>query len=190
MEECNPDISDDIVAAYRGEHVVLAIVTFDHGVDLALPLTLMDGVGSKLALDTIERIHVGGQTNLSGGMLRAIDELQRSYGDDGRFVVRYYLSRETPNANGVAGGLDGAVCERLQQGGLEAAFAEWRTIARDCAFLVVGTREMCRQTYGILESLGFGRRLCGFRGAKDVFLEAFYILKNDDRFTTTGSGQT
>jgi len=119
-----------------------------------------------------------------------IDELQRSYGDDGRFVVRYYLSRETADANGVAGGLDGAACERLQQGGLEAAFAEWRTIARDCAFLVVGTREMCRQTYAILDSLGFGRRLCGFRGAKKTpFWRRFYMLKHDDRFTKTGSGQ-
>lgn len=92
-----------------------------------------------------------------------IEELQRSYGDDGRFVVRYYLSQETVDANIVSGGLEGAICERLQQGGLEAAFGGWRTIARDCAFLVVGTKEMCRQTYGMLASLGFNRRLCGFR---------------------------
>lgn len=93
-----------------------------------------------------------------------IEELQRSY--DGSFVVRYYLSREIADANSVKGGLEGAICERLQHGGLEAAFGEWRTIARDCAFLVVGTKEMCRHTYGMLASLGFNRRVCAFRGTE------------------------
>ena len=41
-----------------------------------------------------------------------IQELQRLYGDEGRFVVRYYLSRETADANGMAGGIEGAVCGR------------------------------------------------------------------------------
>ena len=91
-----------------------------------------------------------------------IDDLHRSY--DGRFDVRYFLSRESDLTQL---GIEGAAAGRLQVQGLEAAFGGWRDIAQDCAFLAVGTRSMCRHTYGLLAALGLGpRKLCGFKGTQ------------------------
>ena len=92
-----------------------------------------------------------------------IEELKLEYGESGRFAVRYYFSREPKPPAGV----EGALCGRLQLEGLQTAFAGWRQVARECAFLVVGTRDMCRQTYSMLADLGLGpRRLCGFSGTE------------------------
>jgi ferredoxin-NADP reductase len=92
-----------------------------------------------------------------------IEALQQLYSESGRFAVHYYFSREPQRPVGI----DAAVIGRLQLGGLKAVFADWREVAWECAFLVVGTREMCRQTYAMLSDLGLGpRRLCGFSGTE------------------------
>ena len=90
-----------------------------------------------------------------------MDALQKDYPD--RFTVKYFLSRESPEN---IADVPGAVCGRLDQLALEAAFGEWKTIGRDCAFLAVGTKAMARQTYGMLSELGLPRHLCGFKGTE------------------------
>ena len=91
-----------------------------------------------------------------------IEALQRDFPE--RFAVRYFLSRESP----ATVTLDGAVCGRLDRAALEVTFGEWAKAgrARGSAFLVVGTRAMNRQTYGLLAEIGLPRLLCGFRGTE------------------------
>jgi len=56
----------------------LGIVTFDHNVDVALPLTKMDAPGRKTAAQVAAGISVGGTTNLSGGLLAGLEMLCKS----------------------------------------------------------------------------------------------------------------
>lgn len=66
----------------------LGIVTFDHNVDVALPLTQMDASGRHTAAQVAASICVGGTTNLSGGLLAGLkmlcmsDEASREAADD------------------------------------------------------------------------------------------------------------
>tara|TARA_B100000519_G_scaffold39092_1_gene28829 strand:+ start:1 stop:1506 length:1506 start_codon:yes stop_codon:yes gene_type:complete len=55
----------------------LGIVAFDSDVTVPLPMTELDGdgKGAAAAYAAIEGIHVGSTTNLSGGLLKGIDEL-------------------------------------------------------------------------------------------------------------------
>uniref|UniRef100_A0A1X7TRL4 VWFA domain-containing protein n=1 Tax=Amphimedon queenslandica TaxID=400682 RepID=A0A1X7TRL4_AMPQE len=53
----------------------LAIVTFDHEVDKLLPITSMTSSGKVLAKKAIESIRERGHTNLSGGLLAALQLL-------------------------------------------------------------------------------------------------------------------
>jgi len=49
------------------------LVTFETAVEAPLELTSMDSAGKKKATEIISGLRVGGQTNLSGGLLRGID---------------------------------------------------------------------------------------------------------------------
>ncbi len=62
----------------------LALVTFDEDVDLVVPLGPPDA--GKLAA-AIDQIHPGGCTNLSGGWLKGLEELNRATGDATRRVL-------------------------------------------------------------------------------------------------------
>ena len=55
----------------------LAIVAFDHQVTVPLRMTTIDaeGKGAAKAREAINGIHVGGTTNLSGGLLQGCDLL-------------------------------------------------------------------------------------------------------------------
>jgi len=53
----------------------LAIVTFHDEVATPLPITTMSADGRRKALDVVDKIKVGGITNLSGGILEGIDLL-------------------------------------------------------------------------------------------------------------------
>jgi len=59
----------------------LALVTFDSGVKLELPLTAMDAAGRSRAEAVVKGVCPGSTTNLSGGALRAIDVLDASATD-------------------------------------------------------------------------------------------------------------
>merc|ERR1719473_1500576 len=56
----------------------LGIVTFDHEVQVALPLTKMDQAGRRAAAAAVDGVCVGGQTNLSGGLLQGLKMLCES----------------------------------------------------------------------------------------------------------------
>ena len=66
----------------------LGIVTFDHEVQVALPLTKMDQAGRRAAKAAVDAVCVGGTTNLSGGLLQGLqmlcesDEASRERADD------------------------------------------------------------------------------------------------------------
>ena len=62
----------------------LALVTFDHEVELVVPLGPADPVALAAAID---QIHAGGSTNLSGGWLKGLEELNRVPGDATRRVL-------------------------------------------------------------------------------------------------------
>jgi len=53
----------------------LGIVTFDSHISTILPLTSMNSQGRAAAAAAVESICVGGQTNLSGGLLQGLDML-------------------------------------------------------------------------------------------------------------------
>ena len=53
----------------------LGVVTFDDTVATVLPLTAMDPAGRAKANGVIDAIHIGGTTNLSGGLLQGLDLL-------------------------------------------------------------------------------------------------------------------
>ena len=63
----------------------LGIVAFDSDVTVPLPMTELDadGKGAAAAYAAIEGIHVGSTTNLSGGLLKGIDELNGTPGTPG-----------------------------------------------------------------------------------------------------------
>ena len=66
----------------------LGIVVFDHNVQIVLPLTSMDQAGRAKAKAAIDAVCVGGQTNLSGGLMQGLqmlcqsDEAAREQADD------------------------------------------------------------------------------------------------------------
>ena len=66
----------------------LGIVVFDHNVQIVLPLTSMDQAGRLKAKAAIDAVCVGGQTNLSGGLMQGLqllcqsDEAAREQADD------------------------------------------------------------------------------------------------------------
>lgn len=66
----------------------LGIVVFDHNVQIVLPLTSMDQAGRLKAKAAIDAVYVGGQTNLSGGLMQGLqllcqsDEAAREQADD------------------------------------------------------------------------------------------------------------
>eukprot|EP01047_Picozoa_sp_COSAG01_P046783 COSAG01_NODE_4419_length_5043_cov_37.692152_3_plen_595_part_00 len=53
----------------------LSIVTYDTTVKCLMPLAVMDASGKKRATDSIESIRAGSTTNLSGGLLRGLEEV-------------------------------------------------------------------------------------------------------------------
>jgi uncharacterized protein YegL len=55
-----------------------SLVTFDHTVNVDVPLTAMDANGNAYAKKIIAKLCTGGATNLSGGLLKAIDILGQS----------------------------------------------------------------------------------------------------------------
>lgn len=65
-----------MVQQLRGEDK-LCLVTFDHEVRVELPLTGMDSSGKQLAEKAISSIKERGHTNLSGGLLAALETLYR-----------------------------------------------------------------------------------------------------------------
>ena len=56
----------------------LSLVAFDDTVDTRLPLTSMDAVGKRSALEAVDNMQPGRTTNLSGGLLQGLDLLQRA----------------------------------------------------------------------------------------------------------------
>ena len=66
----------------------LGIVVFDHNVQIVLPLTSMDQAGRAKTKAAIDAVCVGGQTNLSGGLMQGLqmlcqsDEAAREQADD------------------------------------------------------------------------------------------------------------
>ena len=56
----------------------LGIVVFDHNVQIVLPLTSMDQAGRAKAKAAIDAVCVGGQTNLSGGLMQGLQMLCQS----------------------------------------------------------------------------------------------------------------
>eukprot|EP00966_Prymnesium_polylepis_P123270 2849962-Prymnesium_polylepis.1 len=61
----------------------LSIVAFDNQVTTPLPLTQQTVAGREAALAAISKLEVGGQTNLSGGLLHGIDVLLSGCPDGG-----------------------------------------------------------------------------------------------------------
>lgn len=62
----------------------LSIVTFDRRVTVKLPLTNMDADGRERASCIVKNMEPGSTTNLSGGLLQAIDVLDQDKGGEGR----------------------------------------------------------------------------------------------------------
>jgi Mg-chelatase subunit ChlD len=54
----------------------LSLVLFDTYVTTALPLTAMDEIGKKQAVDTVKNIHDGSSTNLSGGLIEGLQVIK------------------------------------------------------------------------------------------------------------------
>eukprot|EP01121_Diplochlamys_sp_Union-15-3_P020851 TRINITY_DN8267_c0_g1_i2.p1 TRINITY_DN8267_c0_g1~~TRINITY_DN8267_c0_g1_i2.p1 ORF type:complete len:500 (+),score=81.14 TRINITY_DN8267_c0_g1_i2:100-1500(+) len=54
----------------------LGIVVYDHEVDILLPLTKMDADGKQNASLALKRLSARGQTNISGGLLQALDMIR------------------------------------------------------------------------------------------------------------------
>lgn len=59
------------------------LVTFESAVETPLEMTTMDAAGKRKAGEVIADLHVAGQTNLSGGLLRGIDMQQNGGGGGG-----------------------------------------------------------------------------------------------------------
>eukprot|EP00026_Physarum_polycephalum_P006277 Phypoly_transcript_06319.p1 GENE.Phypoly_transcript_06319~~Phypoly_transcript_06319.p1 ORF type:complete len:536 (+),score=103.31 Phypoly_transcript_06319:136-1743(+) len=53
----------------------LCLIAYDTNVSVKLPLTYMTAIGKKLATETLATIKVDSSTNLSGGLLKGIEEL-------------------------------------------------------------------------------------------------------------------
>lgn len=58
----------------------MGLVSFDHAVKEELPLISMDAQGRARANSVVDAIEVGGTTNLSGGLMQAIDSLNQAAG--------------------------------------------------------------------------------------------------------------
>ena len=69
----------------------LGIVVFDHNVQIVLPLTSMDQAGRAKAKAAIDAVCVGGQTNLSGGLMQGLQMLCQS--DEAEKVARTAFSK-------------------------------------------------------------------------------------------------
>ena len=65
----------ELVAKELGAADRLSIVTYDAEVECPMPLTRMDQSGKTLAAKVITTIRAGTTTNLSGGLMRGIEEL-------------------------------------------------------------------------------------------------------------------
>ncbi|OQR80524.1 hypothetical protein ACHHYP_17492 [Achlya hypogyna] len=61
----------------------VALVSYDSHVTLNLPLTKMDQGGKALLSQRVEAIHAGSCTNLSGGLIAGLDEVQEATRLDG-----------------------------------------------------------------------------------------------------------
>jgi hypothetical protein len=68
----------ELVAKELGASDRLSIVTYDTGVYCPMPLAAMDKEGKAAAAETIGEIRPGSATNLSGGLLRGIEELSKA----------------------------------------------------------------------------------------------------------------
>ena len=68
----------ELVAKELGASDRLSIVTYDTGVYCPMPLAAMDKKGKAMAAETIGEIRPGSATNLSGGLLRGIEELSKA----------------------------------------------------------------------------------------------------------------
>mmetsp|Transcript_8455 Transcript_8455/g.15297 ORF Transcript_8455/g.15297 Transcript_8455/m.15297 type:complete len:507 (+) Transcript_8455:1097-2617(+) len=64
-------------------HDRLGLVSYDTRVQLELPLTRMDAVGKRAVTQAARDIHAGSATNLSGGLLAGLNEIQSSKRADG-----------------------------------------------------------------------------------------------------------
>ena len=65
----------ELVAKELGATDRLSIITYDSDVTCSMPLSKMDSSGKRLAREAIASIHPGSATNLSGGLMRGLEEL-------------------------------------------------------------------------------------------------------------------
>lgn len=91
----------------------LGVVAFDNEVQMVLPTRTLDGPNRKAAKDAVARLLPGGMTNLSGGLLRGLQEARRAVGDGQGGATLILLSDGHANE----GETDPGVLSRVAAGG-------------------------------------------------------------------------
>ena len=91
----------------------LGVVAFDSEVQMVLPARKLDGPNRKAAKDAVAALHTGGMTNLSGGLLRGLQEARRAAGDAQGGATLILLSDGHANE----GETDAGVLARVAAGG-------------------------------------------------------------------------
>lgn len=69
----------------------LCIVAYDTQVEVCLPMTSMDLQGKEMAKTIISKIKPGSSTNMSGGLLKAIDQIvaRKVYALSAQFISAF-----------------------------------------------------------------------------------------------------
>ncbi|AYV82270.1 MAG: hypothetical protein Homavirus23_1, partial [Homavirus sp.] len=76
----------------------LALITFSHDANTILPLSYMDARGKGLALDTLNNIRIGGNTNLWSGIRDSVNVMKNVHDNDvNKFALT--LTDGEPNVN-------------------------------------------------------------------------------------------
>jgi len=91
----------------------LGVVAFDNEVQMVLPARKLNGPNRKAAKDAVAALHSGGMTNLSGGLLRGLQEARRAAGDGQGGATLILLSDGHANE----GETDAGVLARVAAGG-------------------------------------------------------------------------
>jgi len=91
----------------------LGVVAFDNEVQMVFPGRKLNGPNRKAAKDAVAALHSGGMTNLSGGLLRGLQEARRAAGDGQGGATLILLSDGHANE----GETDAGVLARVAAGG-------------------------------------------------------------------------
>lgn len=91
----------------------LGVVAFDDEVQMVLPTRTLDGPNRAAARNAVARLHSGGTTNLSAGLLRGLQEARRAVGEGPGGATLILVSDGHANA----GETDAAVLGRVAASG-------------------------------------------------------------------------